>query len=248
MSGRTYVLVHGAFHGGWCWRPVAQRLRDLGHVVYTPTLTGLGERSHLLLRAAPTMKTFIEDILQVFGYEELRDVILVGHSFGGSTISGVADLVPDRLRHLVYFDALVLEPGTAALDSSPREHIERYRREARPSPIGPLSQPREPEYFGITDPEMAARLATMLTPQPFALYEERLDLANPVGNGVPATYIACTSPYLSSTARSRDLARARTDWHYVEMDAPHNAMMTHPDALATLLDSIASTRRGPDPG
>src|SRR5438128_128006 len=103
----TFVLVHGAWHGGWCWKRVTPLLRAAGHEVYATTLTGLGERVHL---ASPNvgLALHVQDVVGVLEYEDLRDVILVGHSYGGIVISGVADRVPERLRHLVYLDALVL--------------------------------------------------------------------------------------------------------------------------------------------
>jgi pimeloyl-ACP methyl ester carboxylesterase len=97
---RTYVLVHGAWHGGWCWSKVAAILRSRGHSVFTPTQTGLGERSHLLSKSI-TLDVFVDDIANVLKWEDLKDVVLVGHSLGGSTISGVADRMRDRVRQLV---------------------------------------------------------------------------------------------------------------------------------------------------
>ena len=109
-ESKTYVLVHGAWHGGWCWRAVADALRAKGHRVFTPTQTGLGERKHLLSREI-TLDTFVDDLTNLIEMEELQNIILVGHSFGGSPISGVADRMPDRIGHLVYLDSLVLEGG-----------------------------------------------------------------------------------------------------------------------------------------
>ncbi len=128
--GKTYVLVHGAFDGGWCWTGVARRLRALGHTVYTPTLTGLGERSHVMA-ARPTIDTFIEDVAQVLHFEDLTEVLLVGHSFAGSVISGVADRMPERLQHLVYLDAAVALPGQALTDIGPPGLVDGYRARAR---------------------------------------------------------------------------------------------------------------------
>jgi pimeloyl-ACP methyl ester carboxylesterase len=200
-ESKTYVLVHGAFHGGWCWKDVAARLRALGHIAYTPTLTGLGERSHLLA-FGPTLETFIEDVAQVICYEDLTDVILVGHSFAGAVISGVANLMPERLRHLVYLDAMVLQCGQSAADTAPPDLIADYRRRAIDAGDG-LSVPAgNPDYYGITDPEQAAWLQAKLTPMPFRTYFDKLELRHPLGNGVPATYIACTEPLRASTAHS----------------------------------------------
>src|SRR5262249_21093481 len=118
-AGRgTFVLVHGAFHGGWCWSRVAEPLRAAGHRVFTPTLTGLGERSSSI-NPSIELNTFTDDVAQVLEFEELTDVILVGHSFAGWPISGVADRMPDRLRHLVYLDAAIPKSGVSVFDEIP---------------------------------------------------------------------------------------------------------------------------------
>ncbi len=109
-DGLTFVLVHGAWHGGWCWVRVADILRSQGHRVFTPTCTGLGERAHLLSKDI-TLDTFVRDVAGTIAAEELTEVVLVGHSFGGLAISGVAEAMPERLRHLVYLDALIVQPG-----------------------------------------------------------------------------------------------------------------------------------------
>ncbi len=121
-----FVLVHGAWHGGWCWRQVAAHLRSDGHEVFTPTMTGLGERAHLL-RADTGLATCIDDICAVIVAEEIDDVVLVGHSFAGPVISGVADRLPERLRQLVYLDAIVLQHGQSAL-SAFSDDVQRERR------------------------------------------------------------------------------------------------------------------------
>src|ERR1700690_637004 len=115
-AAQTFVLVHGAWHGGWCWSRVADRLRAAGHQVFTPTQTGLGERKHLLSKDI-TLDTFTKDITNVIEAEELSNVVLVGHSFGGLAISGVADAIPERIRHLVYLDSLIVEGGKSPLDA-----------------------------------------------------------------------------------------------------------------------------------
>ncbi|CUJ68374.1 alpha/beta fold hydrolase [Achromobacter kerstersii] len=118
-KAKTYVLAHGSWHGGWCWRPVADRLQAAGHRVYAPSYTGMGDRAHLLNKNI-TIDTFVEDLVQVIETQELNDVILVGHSFGGIPISGVADRIPERLAHLVYFDAIVLQSGQDAFSVYPK--------------------------------------------------------------------------------------------------------------------------------
>jgi pimeloyl-ACP methyl ester carboxylesterase len=236
-TGKTYVLVHGAFHGAWCWKDVAAGLRALGHLVYTPTLTGLGERSHLLA-AKPTVNTFIEDVMQVLRYEELDQVILVGHSFAGSVVSGVADRMGERLRHLVYLDAMVLGAGESPLDMAPPDLIERYRQRAMETSGGITVPPNDPSYYGITDPQQAEWLKSKLTPHPFQTYLDKLELKNPIGNGVPATYIACSKPFFATTVTSRDRVKSLPGWSYLEIPTAHNAMTLLPRELTEMLAAI----------
>jgi len=116
----TFVLADGAWHGGWCWRRVASLLRAAGHGVYTPTLTGLGERAHLVGRHVD-LDTHIADVRGVLQCEELSNVVLCGHSYGGMVISGVAESAPNALRSLVYLDAFVPADGQCLLDFIPAE-------------------------------------------------------------------------------------------------------------------------------
>jgi pimeloyl-ACP methyl ester carboxylesterase len=232
MTVRCYVLVHGAFHGGWCWQAVAEHLRSDGHRVYTPTLTGLGERAHLLT-CAPTLETFIEDVTAVILHEDLTDVVLVGHSFGGSVVSGVADQIPERLSRLVYLDALLLRSGESAVDRSPEAIRAHMQRAADEEPLA--FAPPPPEHFGITDPAHAEAIAPRLSPQPIQPYFDKLRLANPLGNGIQAVYIACTDPPFASTEQSRALAKSMDGWTYTELATAHNAMTLVPRELALLL-------------
>ena len=142
-EAKTFVLVHGAFHGGWCWRDVAQSLRAAGHTVFTPTQTGLGERRHLLSRDI-TLDTFVLDVVNVIESEELGDVILVGHSFGGITITAVADRLPERLRHLVYLDAGVVHSGASVFAEYPADLVAARRNAAAASPGASRSRHRNP--------------------------------------------------------------------------------------------------------
>lgn len=234
---KTYVLVHGAFFGGWCWKKIAESLRALGHSVYTPTLTGLGERSHLLA-ARPTLETFIEDIAQVLKYEDLDDVILVGHSFSGSVVSALADRMAERLQHLVYLDAQLLLSGQSPASGAPSTSIEQYRRRTIETSHGPVIPPFDPQTFGISDPDEAARIKTKLTPHPFLTYFDNLALKNPLGNGVSTTYIACTNPRYANVVPSHELARQMEGWTYLELPTGHTAMLSMPGALVTLLAAI----------
>lgn len=232
----NFVLVHGAWHGGWCWRHVAARLRARGHQVYTPTMTGLGERAHLL-DSNTGLSTCIADIAAVIDAEELQHVVLVGHSFAGPVITGVADRMPERLKHLVYLDALVVQHGQSALSLFSAE-VQQERSRTMDQQGLRMAIP-SPEKFGVIDPAQQAWLMRRLTPHPLKAYTEPLMLQHPVGNGLPKTYIAVTDPWYPPLAALRDWVRAQPDWQWRELAAGHDAMVTSPEALADLLEALA---------
>ena len=232
---KTFVLVHGAWHGGWCWSKVASILRGRGHSVFTPTQTGLGERSHLLTKSID-LDVFITDIANVLKWEDLNDVVLVGHSFGGNAISGVADRMRDRVRRLVYLDAVMLENGQSVFSQLPKDIVE-ARTKAAQETSGGLSIPMpSPTAFGITDEAQVQSVASRLTPHPFYTYVSPLKLDNKVGNGLPASYIVCTDPIYKALETSRNWIKA-AGWKTVEIRAGHDAMVIAPERLAELLDT-----------
>lgn len=232
---KTFVLVHGAWHGGWCWHQVASLLRGRGHVVITPTQTGLGERAHLLSTSI-TLDTFVTDVANVLKWEDLTDVVLVGHSFAGSTISGVADRMRERVAELIYVDAAVLENGETPFSKLPKDLVEARTKAAQQS-SGGLSLPVPPaSAFGVTDANQAAWLEARLTPHPFSTFVSPLNLANKVGNGLPATYIVCSDPIYAPLQASRDWVQRR-GWKMREIRSGHDAMVIAPEALADILDS-----------
>ena len=238
MVGFTFVLVHGAWHGGWCWSRVADRLRAAGHRVFTPTCTGLGERAHLLSRDI-TLDTFVADGVGLVEAEELDDIVLVGHSFGGLTVSGVADHMPDRIRHLVYLDAALVQSGACAFDALPPA-IVAARREAAEASSGGLSLPcPPPSAFGVLDTADAAWLTRRLSPHPFSTFVSPLSIRNPLGNGVARTYVACTAPVYAPLNGVKAWVRAQSGWGWREMDAGHDAMVSAPDIVARLLVELA---------
>ena len=231
---KTFVLLHGAFHGGWCWERVATRLRARGHRVTTPTQTGLGERRHLMSREI-TLGTFIDDLVNHLHYEDLTGVVLVGHSFGGNAVSGAAERVPWRISELVYLDSMVIEGGMTPFDGLPPERVaERTRRAEETS--GGLSIPPPPAAaFGVPDPEDAAWLEARMTPHPLSTYRSPLPIQGPPGNGLPCRYVACTDPlYHPLEAARRRVARA--GWRVDEIVTGHDAMVTAPEALLEMLD------------
>ena len=194
----TFVLVHGAFHGGWCWRKVTARLRASGHEVFTPTLTGLGERTHLASPAVD-LSTHVRDVANLMEWEELSDVTLVGHSYAGMVITGVADRVPYRLASLVYLDAVLPGDGQSALDLQPPERRESILEDVAANG-GWLWPARSAEFYGVRDPGKQAWVDDKCTPQPFHTLFERLRRDGPPGGKVARKlYIRCTDPPLSST-------------------------------------------------
>ncbi|MBV9756124.1 MAG: alpha/beta fold hydrolase [Alphaproteobacteria bacterium] len=234
MSKKPFVLVHGAWHGGWCWARVAPLLAAAGHRILTPTCTGLGDRAHLLSPAVG-LDTFIDDVAAAIATEELTDIVLVGHSFAGSVISGVADRMPERIAQLIYLDATVLRSGQSPFDMIPPDVVAARRRAAAES-SGGLTLPVPPaSAFGVDDPADAAWLARHLRPHPLKTYEDPLRLQNPLGNGRPKTYIACTQPEYAVLAPVRAWVQAQPDWAFGQIATGHDAMVTAPELLARTL-------------
>jgi pimeloyl-ACP methyl ester carboxylesterase len=237
---QVYVLVHGAHHGGWCWRLVAAALRRAGHTVYTPTQTGLADRRHLMSREI-TMETFVLDVVNLMESEELTDVVLVGHSFGGRTATGVADRCPERLGHLCFLDAGLPIGGASRLEAMPA-HRRAERVEAAAVSSGGVSVPAPPATrFGLTDPAHLAWVNRRLTPQPLSVEASRIELAHEIGNGVPCTYIRLRDERFPIDMLGSDAyARDRRDWTYAEVDGAHDAMICAPELVTGLLSGATS--------
>jgi pimeloyl-ACP methyl ester carboxylesterase len=233
MPSKTFVLLHGAWHGGWCWKKLSPLLAEAGHRVYTPTQTGLGERSHLL-SSAVNLETFAQDLLHVLIFEDLHDVVLVGHSFAGNAITAAADRMPERIAYLVYLDALIPTSGQSVFSLLPPEFVENRRALAQKTSQGLSIPVPSADKFGVFDEDDAAWLMQYCTPHPIATYEDALTFAHPVGNGLPVTYIAVT-PYYAPTASSREFAQSHKAWTYLEIEAGHDAMVTSPAAVAQIL-------------
>jgi pimeloyl-ACP methyl ester carboxylesterase len=236
---KTYVLQHGAWHGGWCWRMVAAALRAQGHLVFTPTQTGLGERRHLM-SSDITLDTYVADLANVFVAEELQDVILVGHSFGGLAISGVADKMAERIRHLVYLDSMILESGRSPFSILPPDVVASRRRQASEEGNG-IAIPAPPvSAFGVPeDHPHADWVRRRLTPHPVSTYESVLTLKHAVGNGLPRTYVQCTDPVYAAIESTRQWVDRQTGWQKRTIATGHDAMVTAPAELARLLIEIA---------
>jgi pimeloyl-ACP methyl ester carboxylesterase len=240
-DGRTFVLVHGAWHGGWCWRPVADSLRSKGHRVFTPTQTGLGERRHLLSREI-TLDTFVDDLTNLIEMEDLQNIILVGHSFGGLAVSGVADRTPDRVGHFVCLDSLLLEGGQSPFGVLPPDVVAARRKLVAEQGLGIAIPAPSVTAFGIPeDHRQAAWVRRHLTPHPVGTYESTLKLAGPLGNNRPRTYIHCTNPVYGPLEGSRQLVRRQQGWRWLEIATAHDAMVTAPDELSRMLLEIGAS-------
>jgi pimeloyl-ACP methyl ester carboxylesterase len=226
----TFVLVHGLFHGAWCWRRVVDPLRAAGHRVYPLTLTGLGERAHLLSDRV-SLDTFVADVIGVLESEELTDVILVGHSFGAVPVLGVADAMPERLLHLILIDGLLPVPGRSLFDVLPPDVVADRRRRALEFSAGMSLPPVPAAVFGITDPDDIAWVDRRLAPHPLRTYSDPFEIRHPLGNGLPCSYLACTDPPYAPLATSHERARARTDWSWHELPTGHDVMIIAPDLL-----------------
>ena len=236
----TYVLVPGGAHGGWCYQKVTRLLQAAGHEVYALTLTGVGERSHLV-SADVDLDLHIQDVVQVLEFEDLRDVVLVGHSYGGMVITGVADRAPDRVGRLVYLDAANPADGQSLLEIA-RPMMEPARAAGQVIDgveMVLLPFPEAGRFYGVTDPDDLAWMDARLTGHPWKCFEQPLRLTDPAKlAALPTYHIVCTS-----TLATRDpdlMARARAAGRLWEIDTGHDLMITEPDAVASALLEIAS--------
>ena len=241
----TFVLVHGAWHGGWCWRSVTDSLRSKGHRVFTPTQTGLGERRHLL-SGEITLDTFVEDLTNLIEMEELQNIILVGHSFGGVVVSGVTDRMPERVGQLVCLDSFLLEAGQSPFGVLPPHVVAARRKLVAEQGHGIAIPPPPVTAFGIPeDHPQAAWVRRHLTPHPVGTYESVLKLASPLGNNRPRTYIHCTNPVYVPLENARQLVRRQQGWRWLEIATAHDAMVTAPDELSRMLLELADVPDAP---
>jgi len=233
----TYVLIHGAFHGGWCWKRVAQILRTAGQVVYTPTLTGLGERAHLLSPGIG-LDTHVQDVMGLLEYEDLHDVVLVGHSYGGMVITGVAENCPERLAQLVFLDAFIPGNGQALIDLFPPEMAAELREQTNLEGEGYRLSSSPPEIFGVTKEEDLAWVKPRLVAQPFKTYLDPVEISNPKAAQIPLTYIYCQHPR-SLLKQFVESIRMNKNWQFWEITAGHDAMIVEPKKVSYLLLKFA---------
>jgi pimeloyl-ACP methyl ester carboxylesterase len=230
----TLVLVHGGRQGSWSWRRVAPLLRAAGHAVFTPTLTGLADRRHLLSPAID-LDAHVEDVRALIAYEDLTDVVLVGHSYGGMVITGLCETdVRPRLVGLVYLDALVPRPGDTAYDLMAPEITANLRASVARDGDGWRVPARTGDgVFGLRDPDQLAWAAARLSDQPEATYTAPLR-SDAAARTLPRSFIRFTDP---AVIPEHVVDRARRDptWRYSEVAAPHAGPLSHPEDVARAL-------------
>ncbi|NQW79717.1 MAG: alpha/beta hydrolase [Polaromonas sp.] len=236
----NFVLVHGAWHGAWCWRRVIDQLQQQGHRVYAVTLTGLGERAHLLSPAI-TLETHIEDVRQLIETEELSEVVLAVHSYAGMIGTAIADRLGGRLKHLVYVDAVIPKPGES-WSSTQASATQQQRLAAAEASENFSFPPPDPVVFGLHDADHAW-VQRRQTPHPGNTY--RMPLAFDVQRvaATPRTFISCTEPALATIEPSRLRVKEAAFWggawlpgsRLIEVKTGHDPMISEPAALTRIL-------------
>jgi pimeloyl-ACP methyl ester carboxylesterase len=235
----TFVLVHGLGSGGWKWRNVARRLRDRGHEVFPVTLTGLGERSHLLTRDV-NLETHIQDVCNVMRFEQLEGIVLVGHSYGGMVVTGVADRERDRISMLVYLDAFVPRHGQSVMDLQPPHRVEHYRKTAKD---GWRIPPQPAAFWKLTDPADIALTDELSVDHPLASLEQKLMLTDGKGYDGLRAFLWASQFVPSPFVQFADAIRNDPSWIYREIPSGHSMMMSHPAETADFLNEMAGLRR-----
>ena len=244
----TFVLVQPAWMGGWCWNKVATQLRELGHDVYAPTLTGLAERSHLLSRDVG-LATHIEDVVSVVEFDDLHGITLVGSSSGGTVITGVADRIADRIASLVYLDAFLPSDGQCTLDLLPADRREALATFAASEGDGWLlprfAPPPWPvilsgEIWGVTDDSDVQWLLPRLRPTPLRHFTDPVRLEPGRTDQIERTYIRCRSRPPAPFDIAAASVQSAPGWRCLEIDTPHVPYITHPDVVTEALVGIAA--------
>jgi pimeloyl-ACP methyl ester carboxylesterase len=239
----NFVLVHGGAHGGWCFQPLARVLRDNGHEVYTPTLTGLGERAHSF-KADVDLDCHIDDVVAVLHYEDLRDAILVGHSYGGAVITGAADRAPDRVAHRVYLDSMEPKDGQSMVDIAgpfmAAAQLDSRTVDGVQMCLFPSDETLP--YYGVVDPETLDWMRERLTPHPVRCFQQPLTLTDPAAlQSIPQSHIS-TTMFLS--LRNVGRIREKADGRVWDIDTGHDLMITEPHKVAEYLGRVAALTAG----
>lgn len=226
----TFVLVHGGFHGGWCYSRVAILLREAGHQVHTPTLSGVGERAHLAGQAI-NLATHVEDVVATIVSEDLSDVILCGHSYGGMVITGVAGQVGERIRTLFYLDASVPEDGQSILDVLGPE-VALFALDAA-GRTGTMMDPRGAEYFGVNEADRAW-VDRLCTPHPLGCFVQKLHFTGKEAQVRNRTFVLAER-FRSANHATYAKVKNLPGWKAMSLDVGHDVMVDDPEALTRLL-------------
>jgi pimeloyl-ACP methyl ester carboxylesterase len=242
ISMATFVLVHGAWHGGWCWDKLAPLLRTAGHIVHTPTLAGLAERAHLLTRNIG-LETHIQEIISLLDDSDLHGVILVGHSYGGMVITGVAEQAPALIGHLVYLDAVAPIGEERSLQELFQRHRpDNWRELAAEIARGEgwfIPVPTGDTLMGITDSTDLRWVRSHLTPHPAKTFLQRLE-GDHHPHGLAVSFIRTPTRSGTPNGFSADAERVQqAGGKYYELPGGHDAMVTMPRELAAILAEIA---------
>ncbi len=233
---KTFVLVHGAWHGGWCWKRVAERLEKAGHRVYTPTNTGLGDRVHLLTKDT-NVSTHVTDIVNLFKWEDLSDVVLVGHSYGGLVISGVADAIPDKISSIVFLDAFFPADGDDLISKSSPAFKDAINAAIQHGDISLKAPPAA--AFGVNDTADAAWVNGKLTPQPFGTYTEKVSYKGGREKIAKKTYIRAIGYKSPTFDANLAKVKATAGWKTFEFDSGHDVMVIQPEQLTKTILEVA---------
>jgi len=223
----TYVLVHGAWRGSWCWKGVRRKLMASGHEVFTPTLTGLGERSHLLSQDVD-LSVHVLDVVNLIKWEDLHDIVLVGHSYSGLVVRAAADRIPERIRSLVYLDAFIAENGQSLYDACPGI-ADPQRQSARRHGEG-WSVPPIPAVVNATDLDWVDRQCTA---QSIACFEEPIVLTGACDRLDDISYIGAND-HFGIFAKFQEKAKTR-GWRIDMLACSHDVMIDMPDELSDIL-------------
>jgi len=231
----TFVLVHGAWHGGWCWSRVVERLAARGHRAYAPSLTGLGDRVHLFSDAI-TLGTHVDDIANLVRYEDLHDVVLCGHSYGGCVISGVIEREPDRIRSAVFLDAFIPQNGESLFDLVPPE--QRARQRAAIDAAGGSALPPIPAANFRVNAADRAMVDARCVPQPARTFAEPIALSGARERVPRRSFVRATEYPSVSFDRFRAVAAA-AGWTVYDVPCGHDVMLDAPDRLVEILTAEA---------
>lgn len=227
---RTFVLVHGAWHGAWCFQRVADKLTAAGHKVYAPTLTGLADRSHLMAPGI-TLQTHVDDVVNLMKWEDLNDIVLCGHSYGGSVVSGVAEAMLPRIASIVFLDAFLPDSGQTIVDLSPTGRAGVTEASAK----GSISLPSPPARAFLVNAADEAMVDAKTTPQPIRSFTEGVQITGARDRVPRKTYIRAGLYARDAFDVAFEMARQNSAWVADKLPCGHDMMLDMPDRVTEIL-------------